>query len=260
MEQKFRQHLADLLVSTVGVGSVLLLTFGCGSSGEDIAGDVDTNGSASRNLISATSTNYFVLPIEDGVDDPLTLANFSIENGSLVVRLDAAYEGIEPVGDLILITDKSEITGRKVIHDNNDVDAIFDGINEIAGTVILDRVNQTKNVDIEVKLGDGVFVLPDGVKAMFSVDKLIESREDVRLPYSSVTPTLTVIDLATVSADGATFSTKGIAATYAASGAVRNPVIIFPIGAKSLLENPNALLTITKVMQMVRYEIALDGR
>jgi hypothetical protein len=107
-------------------------------------------------------------------------------------------------------------------------------------------------------MGDGSFVLPGGTEFTFS--DVTRSSGGTKLSYSPSTPTSTVISIATISRDDTTIGVKGSSATYSAKGQARNPSIIFPSEAEPLLKDPDAVLKITEVRRMVRYEIPLSGR
>ena len=212
---------------------------------------------AGRPDLTATAAAEFTLPIVDGVNDPLTLVEAAIENGSLVVLLDAAYEGIEPHGEEFLITGQDEIPARMEIHSNNDVVLTFDGVSEASGTVVLSGVNQTSEADITARIGDGSFLLPDGSEASFHAVRRIWGR--MELNYVTSAPTSMTISVATISNGEQMYATGGTSHTIFASGAVQNASIRFPLEAEPLLRDPDSVLRITELRRGVRYEIELSG-
>lgn len=73
-----------------------------------------------------------------------------------------------------------------------------------------------------------------------------------------VTPTSASIGLATISRDGTTFPARAYSTVYEATGQARKPSITFPLEAKELFNDPDSVLRISQVRQVVRFEIPLS--
>jgi hypothetical protein len=241
--------------SLPGFIAIGLALFIC-ACGSDNAAEVPDNGNPGA--ITPTASSDFAPPVENGSGGgALTFTGAEIEDGNLVVHLKAAYEGIEPFGEEFLLIDGERVEARMDLHPNNDIDLIFDGVDHVAGTVVMDMVNLTEEVDIQARIGDGSFTFPDGVEATFSDSDISSTSNGVELRYHTATPTSTAISIATISSGGTTYNLRGSGSAYSASGEVRNPRITFPTDAEEALEDPDAIVAISEVRRVVRYEIPM---
>ncbi len=203
---------------------------------------------ASNSASSDDSIGKFTLRDISFEDAGISTSSVLSNQGRLEIDFELGSES-EVVKYPVIVDGSSTLTAALVEASEGRLSVTFDGLDASLSKVKFPMVNRFVSRKIVTTIGKGEIPITGELSLVLGDVSTI--RDELHLNYSGTMPNSWAVESAAISLGGVRYDSIGASITYAGNGAVAQASIKFPEIARDALQNPDAELEITSLMEMV---------